>query len=81
MTYMAGGKQYVVITAGGHAIREAVVMADTELIVPCGGCRQRLSEHAGPDTPIHLAGPEGVRRTVTLADLLPYAFDLEEAQS
>jgi homotetrameric cytidine deaminase len=69
------------VTAGGHRIEEVVVMADTDLIVPCGGCRQRLSEFAGPDTPIHLSGPEGVRKTVTLADLLPYAFDLEEAQS
>lgn len=69
------------VAGGGHRIAEAVVMADTELIVPCGGCRQRLSEFAGPDTPIHLAGPEGVRRTVTLAELLPLAFDLEEAQS
>jgi homotetrameric cytidine deaminase len=68
------------VAAGGHAIREAVVMADTELIVPCGGCRQRLSEFAGPETPIHLAGPEGIRRTVTLAELLPLAFDLEEAR-
>lgn len=68
------------VTAGGHRIEEAVVMADTDLIVPCGGCRQRLSEFAGADTPIHLAGPEGVRKTVTLADLLPYAFDLEESQ-
>jgi homotetrameric cytidine deaminase len=68
------------VAAGGHAIREAVVMADTELIVPCGGCRQRLSEFAGPETPIHLAGPEGIRRTVTLAELLPLAFDLEESR-
>jgi homotetrameric cytidine deaminase len=69
------------VAGGGHRIEEAVVMADTELIVPCGGCRQRLSEFAGPETKIHLAGPEGVRKTVTLADLLPYAFDLEEAQA
>jgi homotetrameric cytidine deaminase len=67
------------VAAGGHAIREVVVMADTELIVPCGGCRQRLSEFAGPETPIHLAGPEGIRRTVTLGELLPLAFDLKEA--
>jgi homotetrameric cytidine deaminase len=68
------------VTAGGHAIREVVVMADTDLIVPCGGCRQRLSEFAAADTPVHLSGPEGVRRTVTLAELLPLAFDLEESQ-
>ena len=68
------------VTAGGHRIEEVVVMADTELIVPCGGCRQRLSEFADADTPVHLSGPEGVRRTVTLAELLPLAFDLEDAQ-
>jgi homotetrameric cytidine deaminase len=67
------------VSAGGTAIREVVVMADTDLIVPCGGCRQRLSEFAGPATPVHLCGPEGVRRTVTLAELLPLAFDLAEA--
>ncbi|HMJ35135.1 MAG TPA: cytidine deaminase [Baekduia sp.] len=67
------------IAAGGSAIREVAVMADTELIVPCGGCRQRLAEFAGPQTPVHLCGPEGVRRTVALAQLLPLAFDLAEA--
>ncbi len=65
------------VSAGGRQICEAVVMADTELIVPCGGCRQRLSELADPETPIHLAGPEGIRRTVTLGELLPLAFDLD----
>ncbi len=69
------------VTAGGRTIREAVVMADTDLIVPCGGCRQRLAELAGPETPIHLAGPEGIRRTVTLGELLPLAFDLDRARA
>jgi homotetrameric cytidine deaminase len=69
------------ITAGATTIREVVVMADAELIVPCGGCRQRLSEFAGPETPVHLAGPEGIRRTVTLGELLPLAFDLGEARA
>jgi adenylate cyclase class 2 len=68
------------VTAGGRAIREVVIMADTELVVPCGGCCQRLSELAGPETPVHLAGPEGVRRTVTLAELLPLAFALDGAK-
>ena len=40
---------------------------------PCGGCRQRLREFAADATPIHLCGPEGVRRTVTLGELLPLA--------
>jgi cytidine deaminase len=38
---------------------------------PCGGCRQRLSEFAGPDTPVYLG-----TTTTTLGELLPMAFDL-----
>ncbi|WP_354701254.1 Cytidine deaminase [Paraconexibacter sp. AEG42_29] len=69
------------IAAGGTRIAEVAVMADTPLITPCGGCRQRLAELAGPDTPVHLCGPEGVRQTVTLAQLLPYAFDAAAMES
>jgi homotetrameric cytidine deaminase len=69
------------VTAGGTRIEEVAVMADTELITPCGGCRQRLSEFAGPDVRVHLCGPDGIRRTVTLAELLPYSFDLETAKA
>ena len=28
----------------------------------------------GPDTPIHACGSEGVRKTVTLGELMPFAF-------
>jgi homotetrameric cytidine deaminase len=61
-------------TRGGRRIAEIAVMADTDLVTPCGGCRQRLSEFAAPETPVHLCGPEGVRRTVNLGDLLPLGF-------
>jgi cytidine deaminase len=68
------------ITAGGTRIEEVAVMADTELITPCGGCRQRLSEFATAGVPVHLCGPDGIHRTVTLGDLLPLSFNLEEAR-
>ncbi|HSD76556.1 MAG TPA: cytidine deaminase [Solirubrobacteraceae bacterium] len=61
-------------SAGGRRIAEVAVMADTDLVTPCGGCRQRLSELAAPQTPVHLCGPEGVRRTLTLGELLPLGF-------
>lgn len=69
------------ITAGGTRIEEVVVMADTTLITPCGGCRQRLAELSAPDVRVHLCGPEGIRRTVTLAELLPLSFDLDTAKA
>ena len=65
------------VTGGGRRIEEIAVMADTALITPCGGCRQRLAELAAAGAPVHLCGPEGIRRTVTMGDLLPLAFDRE----
>jgi len=65
----------VMVADGERRIVEAVVMGRGDvLIAPCGGCRQHLREFASDDTPIHLCGPEGVRRTVTMGELLPLAF-------
>jgi cytidine deaminase len=63
------------VAAGDRQIVEVVVVSEgAELCSPCGRCRQQLAEFARPDTPVHLCGPEGVRRTVTLGELLPLAF-------
>jgi cytidine deaminase len=65
----------VLVAAGHTAFTEAAVVSDGgDVAVPCGGCRQRLSEFAGADVPIHLGDAEAVRRTVTLGELLPLAF-------
>ena len=65
-------------TAGGREVVEVAVMAGAEgdgrLPSPCGGCRQRLREFARLDAPVHLCGPEGLRRTVTVGYLLPDSF-------
>lgn len=44
------------------------------LISPCGGCRQRIQEFARPETLVHLAHPDGIRQSMTMAALLPGAF-------
>jgi cytidine deaminase len=63
------------VAAGDRQIVEAVVVTEgPELCSPCGRCRQQLAEFARPDTPVHLAGSEGVRVTATLGELLPLAF-------
>jgi xanthosine phosphorylase len=65
------------VAAGEREIAEALVLAAGErLCTPCGGCRQRLAEFAGPDVPIHLCSPDGLRRTVTMGELLPLPFAL-----
>jgi cytidine deaminase len=63
------------ITAGDREIVEVLVVTEgPALCSPCGRCRQQLTEFARPHTRIHLCGPEGVRATVTLGELLPLAF-------
>jgi cytidine deaminase len=64
--------------AGERRIAEILVIGDGEaLVTPCGGCRQRIREFAAPDAPIHIAGPEGIRATFTLDQLLPESFGPE----
>jgi cytidine deaminase len=63
------------VAAGQKRILECVVVGPgPEVIVPCGGCLQKLREFAAQATPIHLCGPDGLHRTVTLGQLLPMSF-------
>ena len=69
------------VAAGQRRIAEVVVIgAGDQLCTPCGGCRQRLREFAAGDTPVHVCGPEGLRRTFTLGELLPFAFGPENLE-
>jgi cytidine deaminase len=64
--------------AGEREIAEILVVGDGEgLCTPCGGCRQRIREFAAPHTPIHIAGPGGLRASFTLEALLPESFGPE----
>ena len=66
------------VAGGDRRILEVLVVTErAELCAPCGRCRQQLAEFARPDVRVHLCGPEGVRRTVTLGELLPLAFGPE----
>src|SRR5262245_36237190 len=66
------------VAAGDRQIVEVVVATEgPELCAPCGRCRQQLAEFARPDVLVHLAGPEGVRLTVTMGEILPLAFARE----
>jgi cytidine deaminase len=65
----------VMVAAGERRIVEVVVLGEGEtLCTPCGGCRQKLSEFAAADTPVHVCGPEGVRASFSLGELLPHGF-------
>jgi cytidine deaminase len=73
------------VAAGGpgpaRRIAAVCVVADRidgRLTTPCGGCRQRLAEFAGPDTPVLAIDPAGDGETFLMKDLLPAAFGKEK---
>ncbi len=64
--------------AGERTIEVLLTVADGELLAtPCGGCRQKIREFATSSTVIHVAGPEGVRKTYSIDELLPDSFGPE----
>jgi cytidine deaminase len=67
------------VGAGEREIVAILTVANgDQLATSCGGCRQKIREFAAPDALIHAAGPEGVRRTFTLDELLPCSFGPEQ---
>jgi cytidine deaminase len=63
------------VGAGRKRVLECLVIGPgPDLITPCGGCRQKLREFASGDLKVHLCGPDGLHRTVTLEQLLPLSF-------
>lgn len=75
-TCAEAGAIAAMVAAGEGEIAEVAVIADCpEPVTPCGGCRQKLAEFGGADVPVTMATVAGVEKTVTLAELLPLAFD------
>jgi cytidine deaminase len=64
------------VSAGEKRIVALAVTADTDAPAsPCGACRQVMAEFGINE--VVMCNTKGERRTVTLAALLPYAFDKE----
>ncbi|QCI69166.1 cytidine deaminase [Phreatobacter stygius] len=69
------GALSAMVLAGDRQIAEILVIGDgPELCTPCGACRQRLREFSADAVLVHVAGPEGLRRSFTLGSLLPFSF-------
>ncbi|MCQ2913674.1 MAG: cytidine deaminase [Alphaproteobacteria bacterium] len=66
------------VCGGDRKIKEIVVMGDGEALVsPCGSCRQRIREFGDENTVVYICDRKGVRKTLTLKELLPYSFGPE----
>ncbi|NBB97199.1 MAG: cytidine deaminase [Alphaproteobacteria bacterium] len=74
-TCAEAGAIAAMIAGGARRIAEIVVIADSPTPVPpCGGCRQKIAEFAGPDVPVTLLSLNGARLDTTVGALLPGAF-------
>ncbi len=61
--------------AGAREIAEVAVIADAPAPVPpCGGCRQKIAEFAGPDVVVTMGTMDGKILEMTVAELLPGRF-------
>lgn len=70
------------VTGGEKEIKEVCVVSPVEnLVTPCGGCRQKIRELAGPKTPIFVCGPDGLKKRFLLDELLPASFGPEQLET
>ncbi len=63
------------ISSGATPRITDIVVVTSNASAPCGGCRQKLSEHALPEASVYLCDGDGVRQTLRFRELLPLAFD------
>ena len=69
------------IADGGKQIREILIIADSkELISPCGACSQRIAEFGTAETLIHLADFNGIKKTVSISDIIPLCFKNKDSK-
>jgi cytidine deaminase len=68
----------MVLAGGREAVEVVICGPGPKPVLPCGGCRQRLRELAGPGLCVHAVAVDGRHlATLTLAELLPHAFGPE----
>jgi cytidine deaminase len=77
-TCAEAGAVSAMICGGGKRIECIVVIGKGDILcTPCGNCRQRIREFARLDAPIHVANENGIQRSFTLEELLPFSFGPE----
>lgn len=67
--------------AGAREITAIAVIADAPAPVPpCGGCRQKIAEFAGPDVVVTMGTMDGAVLEMTVAELLPGRFSADHME-
>ena len=74
-TCAEAGAIAAMVAAGEREIAEIAVVADCpDPVPPCGGCRQKIAEFAGPGAVVIMATVAGAEKRMTVGELLPGAF-------
>lgn len=77
-TCAEAGAIAAMVAGGDTEIAEITVIADSpKPVSPCGGCRQKIAEFAGPNVKVTLATTDGIVQETTVAALLPGSFDAD----
>ncbi|KIN61972.1 Cytidine deaminase [Sulfitobacter noctilucicola] len=75
-TCAEAGAIAAMIAGGDTRLTEVYVIAGSaHPVPPCGGCRQKLAEFGNGEVPVTMATMDGAEQRMTIADLLPGAFD------
>lgn len=64
-----------IMTGGGRLVAFTCCNKEGEVIMPCGRCRQLLSEHGGPDLLVET--PQGI---LPMTQVLPQAFGVTDIE-
>lgn len=79
-TCAEAGAIAAMIAGGDRKIDEILIMADTENIIPCGNCLQKIAEFGSDETIVHSADISGNIRSYKLSELLPHNFNAREVK-
>lgn len=67
------------VAAGARALTTLLVVADSPTpVAPCGACRQVMVEFG--ITTVHMTNTNGDLQTVSMHELLPYAFSKKDME-
>jgi cytidine deaminase len=69
------------VMAGQTKITEVLIISSgSATCFPCGACRQRLYEFSTPETLVHCCTSQENIKTLTMHELLPFAFSHENLE-
>ncbi len=66
------------VYGGAKAIEQILIIGKSQhLVMPCGGCRQRLAEFCAENARIFIGSPDKILAEFSLDDLFPHQFGKE----